>query len=240
MAIPGKPEPLDAEEQSAMSIQVHCRCGKKITVPDRLAGRSGTCKSCGAKLLVPELVTASVTRPPADDFSPPPVTIASKPLADDFASTAVPPPFEDEVLYSERPAMFRSRPFLFSLGLLFMVGASLGLLAGDAPADTKKGFAVILAAIGFLYLRWWLACANTRLTITRKKVSLRKGLLARALNEVRIADVRNVQTTQGILQRLLGVGSVGISTAGQSEIEIEVAGIPRPDRVRAIIDQQRG
>jgi uncharacterized membrane protein YdbT with pleckstrin-like domain len=87
---------------------------------------------------------------------------------------------------------------------------------------------------------WWLSCRAARLTVTDRKVTLRRGLLRKDLNEVRHVDVRNVRVSQGLLQRLLGVGSVAISTSGQGDIEIEVSGIPDPHRVRVIVDQQRG
>lgn len=38
---------------------------------------------------------------------------------------------------------------------------------------------------------------------------------------------------------VFGVGKVEISSAGQSGIEIQVAGIPDPDHVREIIDDYR-
>jgi hypothetical protein len=35
------------------------------------------------------------------------------------------------------------------------------------------------------------------------------------------------------------VGSVGISSAGQGRIAIEVAGLPSPQRIKTIIDERR-
>jgi hypothetical protein len=35
------------------------------------------------------------------------------------------------------------------------------------------------------------------------------------------------------------VGSVGISSAGQGRIAIEVAGLPSPQRIKTIIDDRR-
>ncbi len=36
-----------------MPIDVTCTCGKSFGVPDHFAGKSGRCKACGARLIVP-------------------------------------------------------------------------------------------------------------------------------------------------------------------------------------------
>ncbi len=97
-----------------------------------------------------------------------------------------------------------------------------------------------LVVVGIVILFfWWLKCKGTTLTVTTDRVRLRKGILSKSINEVWHQDVRNVQLNQSFFQRLFGVGTVGISSAGQSEIEISVTGIPDPDRVKMLIDQHR-
>jgi uncharacterized membrane protein YdbT with pleckstrin-like domain len=140
--------------------------------------------------------------------------------------------------------MFRNRPVGFVVGLLFLaiftlVAFEMAFATRQAGDRTWGGF-IPPGAVAFIYLIWWLKCRNTRLTITRRKAILRKGILSKAMNEVRLVDVRNTLVTQSLLQRLLGVGGIGISTSGQGGIEIEVKGIPNPGRVRDIIDQCRG
>jgi uncharacterized membrane protein YdbT with pleckstrin-like domain len=122
----------------------------------------------------------------------------------------------ETVLYQANPAMFRSSParFLLVVFLCFLL----------------VGIPILIA--------WWLTCKSTELTVTDERVSLRKGILSKQLNEVKLDHVRNVQLRQGVLQRMLGVGWIGISSAGQGGLEIEVDGIPAPDRVKAIIDER--
>ena len=57
--------------------------------------------------------------------------------------------------------------------------------------------------------------------------------------EVWHRDIRNVQMSQGPLQRLLDVGTIGISSAGQSGMEIVVGGIPTPNKVKDLLDQHK-
>lgn len=122
-------------------------------------------------------------------------------------------------LYRAHPAMFRNRPVLFVVALALVPLWGLGLV---------------------ILVPWWISCLATTLTVTDQRITLRRGILGKYTNDVLIADVRNVQIGQSPLQRLFGVGSVGISTAGQGGMEIEVAGLPSPDRVRAIVDRRRG
>ena len=134
------------------------------------------------------------------------------------ALAKIPPMTTEKILYKDSPAMFRNRPILFLICCVLILGYGLGLL--------------ILAI-------WWLQCWGTSLTVTEDRVSLRKGILGKYTNDVLISDIRNVLVGQNVFQRIFGVGTVGISTAAQSGLEIEVAGLPSPQKIKAIIDEQR-
>jgi hypothetical protein len=41
------------------------------------------------------------------------------------------------------------------------------------------------------------------------------------------------------LERILGVGTIGISSAGQDEVEIVMRDVPNPAALRASIDKHR-
>ena len=99
--------------------------------------------------------------------------------------------------------------------------------------------ALCLVIIGIpLVLIWWLQCKYTRLTITTSRVVPRQGILSKSLNEVRHEHIRNVQLRQSFLKRVFNVGSLGVSTAGQSGVEIAVDGIPDPAGAKALLDER--
>ncbi len=123
----------------------------------------------------------------------------------------------ETVLYKDSPAMFRNRPVLF-LVCCALIPVGIGLVV--------------------LFV-WWLRCLATSLVITDRRVTLRQGLLSKDTNDVLIADIRNVKVRQNLLQRIFGVGTVAVSTSGQSDMEIEVHGVPAPARIKAIIDDRR-
>ncbi len=124
---------------------------------------------------------------------------------------------DEKVIYVASPSMFRNHPFAFSLTILLsLVGVGLPIL-----------------------LVWWIRSKSTELTVTDKRTRLHRGWLSRSITEVWHRDVRNVQLHQSFTQRIFDVGKIGISSAGQGGIEIEVSGMRGPDRIKGIIDEYR-
>jgi|15BtaG_2_1085339.scaffolds.fasta_scaffold14403_1 uncharacterized membrane protein YdbT with pleckstrin-like domain len=124
----------------------------------------------------------------------------------------------EETLYESHPSMFRNNPVEFVLSILLILFYGLGLV---------------------ILLIWWLKAKGTKITLTNQRVTLRKGILSKNINEVYHSDVRNVKVNQNLFQRMFKVGTIGISTAGQSDVEILVSGIPHPEKVKEIIDNHR-
>lgn len=124
----------------------------------------------------------------------------------------------EKVLYESHPAMFGNHPVGFILAVaLCLVGVGLIIL-----------------------LVWYFKCLGTTLTVTNEQTTLRRGILSKYTNDVFHENVRNIIVRQSFLQRMCGVGTIGISSAGQAGIEIEVHGIPDPDQIKSIIDNCRG
>lgn len=125
--------------------------------------------------------------------------------------------FSEKILYQSHPSMFRNQPVGFVLtAILCLVGVGL-----------------------IIFAVWFVRCKATTLTVTPDRTRLRRGLLSKSITEVWHQDIRNVQLDQTFFQRLFDVGSIGISSAGQGGLEIEVSGIPQPDTVKDLIDRHR-
>ena len=124
---------------------------------------------------------------------------------------------EEKILYESHPSMFRNQPVAFVLTcLLCLVGIGIPIL-----------------------IVWWVKSLGTTLTVTEEKTMLRKGILSKYTNEVMHDNVRNIQVRQSFFQRLMDVGYIGISSAGQAGMEIEINGIPDPDGVQRLIGEHR-
>lgn len=142
------------------------------------------------------------------------------------AQTVVVPPLpqpvakqpEEKVLYHRHPSMFRNRPILFMLFVVLIPVYCLGLL---------------------LLLIWWIRDLGITLTVTDKRTTLRHGILSKSITEIWHRDVRNVLVSQSFFQRIFGVGAIGVSSAGGPGLEIQVAGMATPYKVKQIIDAGR-
>lgn len=147
----------------------------------------------------------------------------------------------ETVLYEAHPSMFRNHPLWFiGLIVLCLAGFALPFLPIETKGMTKLMEIVIPMLIGLtMFFFWWLKCKATTMTVTTERTSCRRGILSKSVTEVWHKDIRNVQLNQTLLQRILNVGKIGISSAGQSEIEISVSGIPHPDKVKRLIDEHR-
>jgi uncharacterized membrane protein YdbT with pleckstrin-like domain len=123
----------------------------------------------------------------------------------------------EAVLYKDSPAMFRNHPILF---LICVALAPLGI-----------GLLILIV--------WWPKCWQTSVVVTNDRVTLRKGILSKYTSDILISDIRNVQVAQNLVQRILGVGRVTVSTTGQADMEIDVNGLPHPERIQSIISKIR-
>jgi len=125
---------------------------------------------------------------------------------------------DEKTLYDAHPAMFKSNPIGFILCIVLIAVYGIGLL---------------------VLLIWWVRVLGTKLTLTNERVTLRKGILSKHTNDVYHTDIRNVQVRQTLFQRIFRTGSIAVASAGHGGIEIFAQGIPNPQKVKDLIDQQR-
>lgn len=140
----------------------------------------------------------------------------------------------EQELYRKNPSMFRNHPLLYLFNLA-IIGAGAGLLITNVwLALSVFGFGIAILLI------WWINAISTTLIVTDKRTILRKGILSKYTNEVFHVSVRNIEITQGIIQRIFNVGDIVIaSSSGQADLEIAVRGIPEPETVKHLINKYR-
>ncbi|MFN2328106.1 MAG: PH domain-containing protein [Chromatocurvus sp.] len=115
-------------------------------------------------------------------------------------------------LYAEHPAMFKNNPLGFILAVL-----------------------LIPVAVGVIILLWWyLQVKSSKLTVFENEILFEKGLLSKERSEVNIGIVRTVRVKQSFFNRIFGVGTISIFTAGDNP-EIVAKGMPDPNRIRELI-----
>ncbi len=94
--------------------------------------------------------------------------------------------------------------------------------------------------IGFvLFFRWWFRSYSERLRLTDDEVIFYRGVFNVKTTEIRIADIRAVEVEQSFWERLTGLGTVRIASAGSDGWEIDVKDMPNPKKIRRIINEGR-
>jgi len=195
---------------------------------------------------------------PVPPVAPPPVQSAPSP----FTQPAVPLPVtvnvvsgrshagdgDEQILYEASPLMFRNNimrvtmwAFLLMLGLFFLLIGSMGD-APNADVESVQSFffllGVCMAGLSVFSLAMMLIdCLTTKLTITNHKSILRKGILSKRTVELLHEHIRSVKMSQGIIDRLLNVGRIDISTAASGVAEISVSGMLDPEKIKRLVQQ---
>jgi len=100
------------------------------------------------------------------------------------------------------------------VALLLLLGAG-GFLLGELPPDpaVRSVLGVVLALLLVrLCLVPWLRWRSTRLVVTDERLLLRAGVVRGTSRELPLDDVVDVSTERGPLDRLLGSGTLVLST----------------------------
>ncbi len=196
-------------------------CDRIIDPGDAAPGSKLRCPDCGDITVVP----------------------GSARNADRAAAAGYPPADGPEVeVLRLRPVMVRAAPIRFTLLILLTLGGAAAAVAFGLVAPLI--WAAILGLIAFVtgaiaLLCWKVLTFTEGLTVTTKRTIDRHGLLSRKTSEVLHADIRNIRIDQTVLQRLFRVGDLAISSAADDDQEVFMAKVPRPDRVREVIDLYR-
>jgi uncharacterized membrane protein YdbT with pleckstrin-like domain len=111
-----------------------------------------------------------------------------------------------QVVYEAHPAMFRAHPFWFILCVLLIAAFGIGII---------------------LLLYWYIKTRATALTVTDQELMYERGILSKDRTSVSLKHIRSVNIAQEFVNRIMGVGTVQISTAGD-EPEFTIADMPDP------------
>lgn len=218
-------------------IRFQCdKCDRAIEAEDAEAGRKVECPECGDVNRVPGRSQGGV---PDDGDG----NLRGKKIKDRAEELGLPADNgPEQFVMTVRQSMFRARPFSAFFLFLGLLGTFIGGIVWTLIVVTMAagiacwvGFGVLLVVL----FVWWLKSLMVRLHITTKRTVAKHGLFSRSTNEVLHDRIQNIQVEQTLVQRLFGVGRLGISSSGEADVEIDVRDIPNPLEVRRIIDAYR-
>jgi uncharacterized membrane protein YdbT with pleckstrin-like domain len=125
--------------------------------------------------------------------------------------------------------------------------ALLSFDIGGVAAAAAVVVALVTGALaGVLVLVVLMACVlvfglvkrtATTYLVSTQRLYIRRGLLARRVQQTRIDRVQNVNTEQSLRDRMLRVGTVDFDTAGTDDSEFRFVGIAAPGEVVTDVDR---
>jgi uncharacterized membrane protein YdbT with pleckstrin-like domain len=140
----------------------------------------------------------------------------------------------EQVIYEGRPS-WRSILSFYIVGLIVVaIATGIALLVGGGglAAAVGGGVFVLLLLVG------WLKRISTRYSITDRRLRIQRGIIARNVEEARLERVQNVNVKQGVLERILQVGTVDFDTASnRADDTFQFRGIAQPEEITRLVDQ---
>ncbi len=103
----------------------------------------------------------------------------------------------------------------------------MGKSNGGATNDKAgwSGFACVL------FLKSWVRSQRIRYRLTPDYLIVMNGFFKRTLKQLPIKTIKEVKLEQSFLDRLVGVGTIAMTTSDPTFKELSIEGIPTPERV---------
>ena len=139
----------------------------------------------------------------------------------------------EQILFEGHPS-WRGVLSFYVYGVIgsVVLGIVVGLIAGSV-----LGSIVAVAGIVAVVLIGLLKRIATHYVVTTQRLRIRRGILAKKVQQTRLDRVQNVNTDQRFLDRVLRVGTVDFDTAGTDDSDFTFRGIANPDEVVAAVDR---
>ncbi len=104
------------------------------------------------------------------------------------------------------------------------------------------GTALLVAAVvvGVTVLAGFVKRVATTYTISDRRLNIRRGIVARKVQETRLERVQNVNFQQSVYQRLMQIGDVDFDTAAGDDYNFVFAGVAEPEEVVEQVDRATG
>ena len=139
----------------------------------------------------------------------------------------------DRVVWEDRPS-YRSRALRLALATAMLFIGIPGLWGAEL-------FGVRFLVTGVGAVIWlhtvWLR-HRCRYRVTNRVAVSETGLLSRRVRQLRLAEVCGIEMEQGILDRIVGVGSLYLSCADPRGVAIDFDGIREPGSVLEIVTER--
>jgi uncharacterized membrane protein YdbT with pleckstrin-like domain len=139
----------------------------------------------------------------------------------------------EEIIFEGHPSWRATLAFYIQGLLAVAVIAAIAWLVSSAGLGGAifAGGAALVVLVGFIKR------VATVYTITNQRLRIKRGILAKKVQQTRIDRVQNVNTDQSVIDRLLRVGTVDFDTAGTDDSDFTFDGVSSPAKVVEAVDR---
>jgi uncharacterized membrane protein YdbT with pleckstrin-like domain len=139
----------------------------------------------------------------------------------------------EEIVFEGHPSWRGVLSFyVYGIGAAVILGIVVGLAAGSVAGSIVAVVGIVLVVLVGFFRRM-----ATHYVVTTQRLRIRRGILAKKIQQTRIDRVQNVNTDQRVLDRILRVGTVDFDTAGTDDSDFTFRGIANPDEVVSAVDR---
>ncbi|MGH3797445.1 MAG: PH domain-containing protein [Pseudonocardiaceae bacterium] len=154
-------------------------------------------------------------------------------------------PYPDDLLRADERVLIHKHPHwkmlvlpVLAFLLIVAVCAYLAALVSKQPWEPYAWIALaVLGGIGVIWLtlapllRW----RTTHFVLTTRRVLVREGVFSRSGIDIPIQRINSVQFRHGLIERMLGCGTLTIESASDEPLEFD--DIPQVERVHSLLNQ---
>lgn len=123
---------------------------------------------------------------------------------------------------------------------LFAIAIGSGIWIGALPEPwinlmVAAGAVLLLLGLVLLPLLFWL---TERITVTTRRIILRRGIFSRHRSEIPLSRVREVSSRQSLVQRMFRSGDIELKVGSESRLVPDVPGVDGAvDALHALIER---
>jgi membrane protein YdbS with pleckstrin-like domain len=164
-------------------------------------------------------------------------------------TTPVPPADDAEIIYYEGRPQFRADQMTAILVAAIGAGLTIAAILAMIFSWGVPGWALVgmvIAGILAVLIPVWLT-RLTRYRISSYRVDFERGLITKRIDTLELWHVDDISFRQGIVDRMLNVGSIIILSDDKTTPRLELHGIPNPrdvfEKIKArvtTVKRQRG
>jgi uncharacterized membrane protein YdbT with pleckstrin-like domain len=139
----------------------------------------------------------------------------------------------EKVIYQGHPS-WRAILGFYLKGTL--IAAAVGVIV-TLIDSTGLGLLAFAAIVGITILAGLIKRVATVYTITDRRLNIKRGIVARKVQETRLQRVQNVNYTQSVYERVMQIGDIDFDTAGTDDSDFVFAGVAQPEQVVEQVDR---